>query len=310
MAMAAWQLYPVVFGNAWLGMKLNAFNAQINTKAIPLQRSRGVGRLCVSASDVASKKSAQVKTLYQEGCAKIRLPKTYGSTGEAIMINSSGGMTGGDFLDWEFEAKDNSNLTITSQACERVYKSYSGAAHMNVSLKAGEGACLNWLPQETILFDQGALNRKLDVELAKDAKALILESIVFGRKAMGESVKSGALHDRWRVRVDGDLVHAEDFKVSGDVETQLHDVALTGGNIAVATLLHISPKTEFLLEEARKIIGNNGGASFWQVGAKENVTGKMLARIIAKDSYELRKILVPLIGLLSDEETLPKVWSL
>lgn len=289
-----------------MGICLNAFDADIQRNIIPLQRSRGVGRLTVSKSTNTSKNSPQVQTLYQEGCAKIRLPKVYGSTAEAIIINSSGGMTGGDVLEWAFEVGDNSNLTITTQACERIYKSHSGAAKMNVSLKAGKGACLHWLPQETILFDQGALKRKLDVALDSGAKALILESIVFGRKAMNEVVKSGSLHDRWRVRVAGELVHGEDFKFIGDIAEQLKSTAIASDNVAVATLLHISPSAESKLEEARKIIGKNGGASYWEI----KNSGKLLVRIIAKDSYELRKILVPLIGLLSDQQELPKTWSL
>lgn len=289
-----------------MGICLNAFDADIQRNIIPLQRSRGVGRLTVSKSTNTSKNSPQVQTLYQEGCAKIRLPKVYGSTAEAIIINSSGGMTGGDVLEWAFEVGDNSNLTITTQACERIYKSHSGAAKMNVSLKAGKGACLHWLPQETILFDQGALNRKLDVALDSGAKALILESIVFGRKAMNEVVKSGSLHDRWRVRVAGELVHGEDFKFFGDIAEQLKSTAIASDNVAVATLLHISPSAESKLEEARKIIGKNAGASYWEI----KNSGKLLVRIIAKDSYELRKILVPLIGLLSDQQELPKTWSL
>lgn len=289
-----------------MGICLNAFDADIQRNIIPLQRSRGVGRLTVSKSTNTSKNSPQVQTLYQEGCAKIRLPKVYGSTAEAIIINSSGGMTGGDVLEWAFEVGDNSNLTITTQACERIYKSHSGAAKMNVSLKAGKGACLHWLPQETILFDQGALNRKLDVALDSGAKALILESIVFGRKAMNEVVKSGSLHDRWRVRVAGELVHGEDFKFFGDIAEHLKSTAIASNNVAVATLLHISPSAESKLEEARKIIGKNGGASYWEI----KNSGKLFVRIIAKDSYELRKILVPLIGLLSDQQELPKTWSL
>lgn len=290
-------------------MKLNAFDVEIQNESVSLQRSRGVGRLRVSANRTNLNNPPQIRTLYQEGCAKIRLPKSYGLTAEAIMINSSGGMTGGDILDWEFVAETNSNLTITSQACERIYKSNGGAALMNISLQAGEGASIYWLPQETILFDQGALNRKLDVNLAKGAKALILESIIFGRKAMGEVVRTGALHDRWRVRVGGKLVHAEDFIISGNIDDQLNSPAFTNGNIAMATLLSISPKAELQLDVARKIIGNNGGASFWQIGDSDCKTGKLLARIIATDSYELRKILVPLITLLNEGDDLPKVWS-
>lgn len=280
--------------------------ATVKPSGVPLQRSRGVGRLSVCSAKRNNKISTNVSTLYQEGCAKIRLPKTYTSTAEAIMINSSGGMTGGDVLSWQFVAEKNANLVVTTQACERVYKSDSGAAIMNVSLEVKKNARLCWLPQETILFDRGELKRKLDVNLAKGAKALILESIVFGRKAMGEVVEWGSIHDRWRVRYDNKLLHAEDFRLNGTINDAINMDAVTGGKIAVATLLCISPETEFLLEKVRTIIGINGGASFWQVGD----SGKLLARVIASDSYELRRILVPLIALLNENTTVPKVWSL
>ncbi|MFK7901320.1 MAG: urease accessory protein UreD, partial [Nitratireductor sp.] len=183
-----------------------------------MQRSKCEGRLGVGFK----RNSTVVENLYQQGCAKIRLPKSYDQNAEAVMINSSGGITGGDALVWNFSAGAHSNLTITTQACERIYKSSTldvskdSTSHKNseaqggsktdlqygkidVCLNVGSHACLSWLPQETILFDRGALKRTLEIHLEKSSKALICESFILGRKEMDEVVESGYIKDKWRV---------------------------------------------------------------------------------------------------------------
>ncbi len=237
--------------------------------------------------------------LYQQGCAKILIPNTRDM--EAVIINTSGGMTGGDRLDWRFESGARTELTVTSQACERVYAASGGVAQTKVELVLEAGSRLAWLPQETILFDQGALQRTVTVRMADDAQLLMVEPVILGRQAMGEVVQAGNLQDRWRIHKGNRLLHAEDFRLQGRIDKILADQAATGGATAAATLLLISPRGEGLLEEARAIIGTQGGASFWN--------GKLLARLVAKDSYTLRKTLVPLIKLLNHRATLPKVWS-
>lgn len=68
--------------------------------------------------------------LWQEGCAKLRLPK-HGQGFEAVMINSSGGLTGGDEMHWAFKAANQTELTVTTQACEKVYASSGGSASVS-----------------------------------------------------------------------------------------------------------------------------------------------------------------------------------
>ncbi len=111
---------------------------------------------------------------------------------------------------------------VTTQACERIYKSTGDTGRQESVIRVGAGASLFWLPQETILFDGGRLRRGLDVSLEADARFLGLETLVFGREAMGETVASAFFHDRWRIRgADGDLVHADDvrFDLRGAGET-------------------------------------------------------------------------------------------
>ena len=244
--------------------------------------------------------------LYQDGAAKIRMPAVAGDPLEAILINTAGGLTGGDRVAWEIEAGAGASVAVTTQACEKVYRTRSGRAEVSASLSVAEGARIAWLPQETIVYDRSAFARRLDVDLAAGAQALVVEATIFGRLAMGERVRQAMFRDRWRVRQGGRLVHGEDFAIGPDLEAALARPAVTGGAIAIATVLLVSPDAETLLPQVREIIGGEGGASAWNVAG----SGKLLARLFAGDGYLLRKRLVPLVGLLNGQAGLPKVWSL
>lgn len=266
-----------------------------------MQRVRADGRLSVRQVDGRTR----LHRLFQEGAAKIRFPAPESAALEAVLINTAGGLTGGDRVAWTADVASCAELSLTTQACEKIYRASSGRAEVSVALTAGAGARLAWLPQETILFDGAALTRRLDVDLAEDATVLILEATIFGRQAMGEKVERTVFHDRWRVRRAGRLVHAEDFRIGPDVAVQLERPAIAGGGHAVATLLFLGGHAEELVMPVRALIGEAGGASFWSVGG----TGKLLARIVAGDGYALRRRLLPLVGLLNGQAGLPKIWT-
>ncbi|WP_091883358.1 urease accessory protein UreD [Phyllobacterium sp. OV277] len=262
------------------------------------QRAYGHARLAVKTVNGRTR----IATLYQEGCAKIRLPDRDDNTLEAVMINTSGGLTGGDEMRWQFDAGNDCHAQITTQACERIYKASSAVANVETTLSIGENASLAWLPQETILFERSALKRILTAHLAATSRALIVEPVVFGRKAMGEDVQSCLFRDRWRIYRQDKLVHAEDFTIGPDTATVLARPALLGGMRTMATILLLDPDAERHLESTRKIIGEKGGASVW--------SGKLLARLVDEDAYSLRKRLIPLIELLNQKAGVPKVWSI
>ncbi|WP_445206963.1 urease accessory protein UreD [Aminobacter sp. Piv2-1] len=270
--------------------------------AMSSQRVAATGRLEVQWRDGRSRLSR----LFQEGAAKIRLPDTGAGPLEAVLINMAGGLTGDDRIAWEAAIGAKARASLTTQACEKVYRALAGRAEVDVRLSVGEGGFLGWLPQETIVFDRAAFSRRLDVDLAPGAEALIVEATIFGRSAMGERARYGTFRDRWRIRQGGRPVHAEDLAVGPDIEATLSRPASAGGRIAFATLLLVSERGEQMLEAARKIIGDDGGASFWTVGE----TGKLLARLCAEDGYELRKRLMPLVALLNGQAGLPRLWSL
>ena len=203
---------------------------------------------------------------FETGGYRLRMPRSHGPHCEAVMVNTGGGMAGGDHAGFGFRCGAGADVTLTSTAAEKIYRSDGASTRLTVALDIEAGGRLDWLPQETILFDGADLNRTVGVSLAADATLLLGEMLVFGRLAMGETVRSGALRDSWRVRRAGALVFAEEVALSGDITATLDRVALGAGARAVATLLFISPTAESRLEEVRAALSDAGctaGASAW-----------------------------------------------
>jgi urease accessory protein len=265
------------------------------------QRVSAHGRLAVAQLNGRT----GLSRLYQEGSAKIRLPRNAGDPLEAVLINTAGGLTGGDRISWTIDIGPEASAAVTTQACEKIYRADAGRVEVNCTLRVGPAARLAWLPQETIVFDGAAFSRRLDADLAEGAQALFVEATVFGRQAMGESVSRAMFRDRWRISRNGKLVHAEDFAVGPDVAATLSRSAVTGGMIAVATVLLVADDAADHLDAVRRIIGDQGGASAWELAG----TGKLLARLFG-DGYSLRKRLISLIELLNGQAGLPRMWSL
>jgi len=274
-----------------------------------LQRSRGDGRLSTRLRDGQTR----ISKLYQDGAAKIRVPKVHASPVlEAVMMNTSGGLTGGDQLEWTLELEKGSCVVLTTPTCEKIYRSLGDQAKIDTRIDVGSGASMSYLPQETLLFDGAALARELRVNLAPTASALILETTLFGRLAMAETVRNASFHDRWRIYQEDQLVHAEDARFRDDIQSLLGKPGGTGSCTAIATLLVIAPNVELLLDTVRTLLGDLGSASVWSVGGRN----KMLVRITAPDGFAMREKLLPILLqcnnflLKSERYGLPKVWNL
>ena len=256
-----------------------------------LQRSVGKLALEIAANGAVVRRR-------EEGCAKLRMPtQPMGKAPEAILINTSGGLAGGDRVEIDVQAA--SDLCLTTQAAEKVYRSLSDDTCISTRLSGQGEARLLWLPQETILFDGARLERSLDVDLQENAGLLAVESIVLGRKAMGESLTDFSFHDRWRIRRGGRLIYADDLRF--DPARVLGASALNGAR-AFATLVFVATDVESFLEPLREIFADRGGLSAWD--------GKLVARLAGVDGFDLRKALIPALSLLAAPNELPKVWTL
>jgi urease accessory protein len=263
------------------------------------QRTEGAARISFKPSG----EHTRLDRLYQSGAAKVRLPEVFGSEPrQAVLINTAGGLTGGDHMSAEVTLGKNCRAIVTTQACERIYRSVGGSADVAARLTVGEGARLDWLPQETILFDGGRLSRRLEAELAPNAELLLVEAVIFGRTAHGEAVRSGLFTDRWRIRRGGKLIFADDLRFDWADAELLGRPAVLAGATAMATILVATDDPSRHLETLRSIIGPAGGASSWN--------GKLLARMVADSGAALRRTLIPALDALLDGAALPRIWRI
>ena len=267
-----------------------------------LERAQGI----IRGEFVAIGGRTRVARVYETGGLRLRFPNVARGC-EAVMINTGGGIVGGDEAHYAFESGPHSDVTITTQAAEKIYRARSGAlddrAHVQVHLTAASGARLEWLPQETILFDGSRLSRTLDVDMSQDASLTLLESTIFGRHAMGEQTISGAFHDRWRVRRAGKLIFAEDFRLDGALSSTLERPACGGGARAVATMLLVAPDAEARLDRVRDSLEAarcDWGASAWN--------GFMLVRLASPAAEHVRATIVMLLCELRGRDA-PRVWN-
>jgi urease accessory protein len=271
-----------------------------------LQRAEGVGRIVLSGSETGTR----VTDIFQQAPIRIMFPRPTGAAvEEAVLINTAGGIAGGDRLHFDVTARPNASIAVTSQAAEKVYRALNESARIATRLKACEGAKLAWLPQETILFNRARLNRETEIDLSAGAELLALEWLVLGRAARGEEVVGGHINDSWRVRKDGRLIWADSFCATDDTFLHLHRRALLSNCRAIATLLYFGPHQDARLEFLRQIVPSQECHC-----AATAVGGLIIVRFAAKVSSDLRRALRRLLRQFSAELgsgpfRVPRMWS-
>jgi urease accessory protein len=272
------------------------YDAASLSDAPVLQRAVGELRIEVRRREGAT----ALDGLRQAGCLKARFPRRDTPRRmDAITLNTSGGVAGGDSLDSSFVLGEGACLTVASQAAERFYRALpnSAPARVNNHVVVGAGGEMEWLPQETILFDGCALRRRLRIDLAADARFLGVESLTFGRAAMGETVRHASLRDGLELRRDGRLLLHDVIRLEGDVAATLQRPAVAAGARAVATLLYVADDAEAMLAPLR---GLAIGASSWD--------GMLIARILGADGAGVRATVIAALRVLRDGRAPPRAW--
>jgi urease accessory protein len=271
-----------------------------------LQRADGCGRLVVSGSE----NGTRIEDLFERSPTRIMFPRT-GSrpVEEAVIINTGGGVAGGDRLECSVTALPGASIAVTSQAAEKVYRALDEPARVATRLKARESARLAWLPQETIVFNRARIHRMTEIELFSGAELLALEWLVLGRAAHGEIVVGGSLLEAWRVKKDGRLIWADSFRISDEVFVHLNRKALLSNLNSIATLIYFGPDLDRRVEFLRQIL-----SSLECDCAVTLVSGLIVARFAAEQSSHLKLALRSFLQQFELEVgpgpfRVPKMWS-
>jgi urease accessory protein len=261
--------------------------------------NRAEGRVCLT---VAARRGGTRRTrLAEDGSLRVRFPGACAGAQEAVLVNTAGGIAGGDRFSVAVALEESARLVVTTAAAEKIYRTDGPRAALAVTATLAAGAELTWLPQETILFDRARLERTVDIAMAQTARLVFAETVVLGRTAMGETVRDGYFADRWQVRRDGKLAFAENFCLDGAIADRLGEVAVAAGHLALGTVLMV-PGDDADVNAARAVAGRfrgEAGISTWN--------GIALARLAAPDGAALRHDLVIMLSALR-HAPLPRLW--
>jgi len=242
-------------------------------------------------------------TLHQAGCLKARFPRrTAGGWAEVVTLNTSAGIAAGDRLSARFAVARNARLTITSQAAERFYRARCDErpALVDYRITIEPGAAVEWLPQETIFFDDAAVSRRLEVELAADSEFLGVEMLVFGRALMGETVRRVRLRDRIHITHNGRALLFDAIRIEGNAAALLARRCVAGGMPSAATLVYVAQDAAARLPAVREALEQaEAGASAGE--------GLLIARVLAPCGAALRRSVESALFALRDRP-LPRVW--
>src|SRR5215467_5586150 len=274
-------------------------------RCLALQRSEGEAEITFCRQG----EKTVLARLFQRAPCRVLFPRVAaGDLPEAVLLTTSGGIAGGDRLKINVSVESQAGALVTTQAAEKIYRSIGPAACAGVSLQVGNNAWLEWLPQETILFDRARLKRCLEADVATDGRLIAAEMITFGRLARGERFASGSLLDRLRIRRAGRLIWVDALRLEGDCARALDNPLGFGGARAVATAIYLAPDAPDRLALARAMTRGAKGSA-----AATVVNGMLLARFLGQDPSQLRFDLARYLAGLRHEaaglpERPPRLW--
>ena len=258
---------------------------------------------CVRLKSTLRAGRSVIENLHQSGSLKVLFPRTQAAALQAVNVNTAGGVTGGDCFSIHAAAGRGSELTLSTQAAERAYRAQpKEVGQITNQLVIEQSARVNWLPQETILFEHSALNRSLHIQMKPKARLLLVEPLIFGRTACAETLNT--LHFKDRIEVwRGCAPHFIDAThLRGDVQNHLTCRSIASGARAMALILYIAPDARAHLAAIRALLPASAGASLIHEDT-------LIMRALAVDGFELRRFLIPILNRLSGAP-LPRAWMI
>jgi len=256
----------------------------------------------------ASPRGTVLRHLFQQAPLRILFPDPEpGEPPVAALLNCAGGLAGGDALRQAVRLEAGAAATLCTAAAEKIYRSLGPESRIETSLSLGVDAWLEWLPQETILFDGARMARRMRVDLAEGARLLAAETLVFGRAARGETMTKGMVFDGWRLHGPGGLCWADALELGADIGDRLAAPFGFGGAEALATLLLVAPEAEARRDLLRALPEIAPG------GATIPRPGLLLARWLGRATAVRRAVEQAIIALraasLGLPPRLPRLWT-
>jgi urease accessory protein len=284
--------------------------------AASFARLPGAGGVCGAAEIgfAAIGGASRLRHLYQHDPLRVLFPLPEPGEGVlAVLVTTSGGLVAGDDLNILLRAEPGAVAHVTTSAAEKVYRSTGATTSITQSCSIAPGGWLEYLPQETILFDGARLRRHTIVELAASAGFVGGGIIVFGRRARGERFTAGLLHERIEIHRDGRLVWGDALHIDGDVASIMADPASFDNAAACATLVLVPPNGDpaRFVDSGRAV--QQRSATMGRRAGITVVNGIVVARWLAAEPAALRRAFAELAchwrqAAMGLPPRLPRLW--
>jgi urease accessory protein len=282
-------------------------NAAVGIEAPRPQRADGAARIRF----VAAAGRTVLGDLFQRAPCRALFPcSEAGDLPQAVLLTTSGGLTGGDRIRVAVDIGDGARATVTTAAAEKVYRPLptDESVSIRVSFKVGIESWGEWLGQETILFANARVRRLFEADVAPSGRLLAVESLVFGRTAMGERFEQGLLHDAWRIRRDESLIWADGIHLDGNIARTCAAPFGFGTGVASATVVYVGADANRYLDQVRRVLRDHGG-----LGTATAFDGLLVVRLLAEDAASLRGAVISVASGIRNwaaelPPRLPQVW--
>jgi urease accessory protein len=241
------------------------------------------------------------KALYPEGSAVCH----------SIILHPPGGIAGGDTLAVSLRLEPYSQALLTSPGAGKWYRSSGSYASQQLRFSVEENAVLEWLPQETILFD-GALSRmNMEVELAQGAVFMGWEILCLGRAASGEKFNHGHLNQRVRIKFAGKPIWQEFGNLQGGDALMNSPAGLAGCTVTATLILAGKAIPAELLNLCREVAVDGMAGEHCGITVLPDV---LIARYLGNKSEAAKQYFTALWTILRPyaagrQAVIPRIWQ-
>lgn len=237
-------------------------------------------------------------------------PETSG-TCHVYLLHPPGGLVAGDELQIAARIEPGAHALITTPAAGKLYRSRAPDlfAHQTQQLRVHEGACLEWLPQETIAFRGARAELRTHVELSADARFIGWDIVCLGRPAAGEAFDQGVLRPQLQLTRDGKLVYVERGLYEAGSQL-MHAAWGLAAQPVVACMLCAAPQVSRQIDAARAILAAHSGGSRCAASAWDDC---LVVRYLGPSAEEARATLAAVWSALRPlvvgfEAVAPRIW--
>ena len=154
---------------------------------------------------------------------------------QAIVLHPPSGIAGGDQLRIAAAVGPAAYAQLTTPGAGKWYRSTGAEASQTLDFSVADNATLEWLPQETIVFDGARSRMDNHIALADSSRYLGWEILCLGRRAAGECFAHGHLNLHTRIERQGNVIWLERGQITGN-DPLLDSIAAWAGASVCATL--------------------------------------------------------------------------